>query len=93
MKSDPFSSQKNSYSNGNGSLPKWFMVIMSGAISLLTVCGIPWATWTTRTLLRVEYQTEYYTNNSARIDRLASELRDLERRMDRAGMAARHKGE
>lgn len=80
----------NGRRNGDSfNIPKWFMVVMSGAMTLLVVGGIPWATWVTRTLSRVEIHAEgnslQQAATNARIDKVATDLRDLERRFDRWG--------
>lgn len=79
------------HKNGDGglSLPRWFMTV-SGGVYLM---AIPWAIWVTNTLYAVKYSTESLATQSARLDRLADQIHDLEVRFARSGVGSRAKGE
>lgn len=51
-------------------IPKWFLSIMGVVLTLVTVGGIPWAVWVTKTLIAIESTKAHIDASSTRISSL-----------------------
>mgnify|MGYP001579055721 CR=1 FL=1 len=81
-------SRQNRNGDGGGlSIPKWFMSISS----FVYLLALPWAIWVTNTLYKVQYQTEGISYTTTRLDKMADQLRVLERQVDRLDRGERGK--
>lgn len=52
---------------GDLTIPSWFQWITSLAITVMTVGGVPWASWVTYTLIVIQQRTERVEEHHIRI--------------------------
>ena len=62
-------------------LPGWFLKVMAACASLLTVGGIPWASWVTYTLIQIEARDDNTRSNQDRIANLERAKQDHDARL------------
>ena len=66
------------------SLPKWFIWLASGLLTIGAITVLPWVVWQTRAVMRLEFQMDTLSKIDGKIDALLTvnqKLDGLERRM------------
>lgn len=70
-------------SNGNGiTIPKWFVMLVSGGTTLLLLTLLPWGVWATATLITINVKMDRASEMESKIEKLRDEDVIHVRRMD-----------